>query len=70
MTAELKLKIIEAIVDDFYDQQGGGQAALGTLSAINAVLEMDDGQNYRKPMTFVDFLSRLTENNTGDKDVQ
>ena len=70
MPDELKLKTIKAIVNDFYDQQGGSQAALGTLSAINAVLEMDDGQNYRKPMTFVDFLNRLTENNTGDKDVQ
>lgn len=42
MTDEQIIKVIRAIVDDFYKQQGGSQAALGTLSAINAVLRVDD----------------------------
>lgn len=56
MTAELKLKIIEAIVNDFYDQQGGSQAALGTLSAINAVLEMEDDETETESKNFIEYL--------------
>jgi hypothetical protein len=56
MTAELKLKIIEAITDAFFDQQCETRLCPGTLSAINAVLKMDDDEPETEPKNFIEYL--------------
>jgi len=54
MTTKDKVQAIAAIIDQFNEQQGGGQAALGTISAISAIVDIPEENDREAAITALD----------------
>lgn len=62
MTTKDKVQAIAAIIEQFYEQDGGGQAALGTISAISAIVDMPEEDDREAAITALDKAFGITDN--------